>query len=523
MLNFFRDLSIKKKLFLGFGSIMGILVVSTAISYYKVEQVKFNTENILNNTILLQGKVSDWRQNIQKNLIRDKSIMLVKNDSHIIETVKKDMQATSAEVSQLQESITKAELTSNEKTQLEKIATIRADYRSSRDNAVSKKIELLSSTNPSDEALVNNLIQEVSVKRENYIQSVISFEKMVTQDIKKQEEQLIKDLNSFELMFFSLTLFSIIFGTIFAYLVSKNILDKIQQSLKLAEEIKNGNLTYSIESHSKDELGQLMFNLNAMSAGLREMLVEIKENGVQVDTFSNEIASGNTELSGRTESQAAALEEAAASLEEFTGTLATTSDHAVNAENMTQELSVTAHTSGDMMKSVVKVMSGIQESSKQIGEIVSLIDTIAFQTNLLALNAAVEAARAGEHGRGFAVVAKEVRELSQKTATASKDIKGLIQSSANEVKSGVELVNKTGSNIEQLLSRIEEVSHFMAQINGAIKEQKLGISQINEAVSHIDGITQENANLAATNSESSNLLKMQSKHLNHLIERFKYD
>lgn len=523
MLNFFRDLSIKKKLFLGFGSIMGILVVSTAFSYQKVEQVKDNTKNILQNTITLQNQVSDWRQNIQKNLIRDKTIMLVKNDSQIIDLVKKDMQETSKEVSQLQESITKSQLTSVEKTQLDKIAGIRSDYRTSRDSTVNKKIELLSSTNSVDEELVQKLIQEVSSKRENYIQSVIAFEKLVTEDIKIQEDNLISELNSFEKMFFSLTIFSILFGSIFAYFVSKNILDKIHQSLRLAEEIKNGNLTYSLQSNSKDELGQLMTTLNSMSQGLREMLVEIKENGVQVDTVSNEIASGNTELSGRTESQASALEEAAASLEEFTGTLATTSDHAVSAENMTKELSVTAHTSGEMMKSVVKVMSGIQDSSKKIVDIVSLIDTIAFQTNLLALNAAVEAARAGEHGRGFAVVAKEVRELSQKTATASKDIKSLIQNSANEVKSGVELVNKTGSNIDQLLSKIEEVSHFMSQINSAIKEQKLGISQINEAVSHIDSITQENANLASTNSESSNLLKMQSKHLNHLIERFKYD
>lgn len=523
MFNFFRNLSIKNKLFLGFGSIMGILVISTAVSYQKVENLKTNTNNIIENTFTLHNRVTDWRQNIQKNLIRDKAIMMVKQDTQIMDVLKKDMLATSSEINQLQENITKSTLSTIEKEQLDKITQIRSAYKTARDSTVNKKIELVSSANPADQELLNNLMQDVSIKRESYIQSVIAFEKLISDNIEKQQKELESNLNSFETIFFSLTVLSIVVGTLFAYFVSKNLLNSIGKSLKLAEEIKNGNLTYSIEANSKDELGQLVRTMNEMSSGLREMLLEIKDNGVQVDTVSNEIAQGNSDLSARTESQASALEEAAASLEEFTGTLGTTSDHAMNAEEMTQELSVNANKSGEMMKDVVKVMDGIQASSKQIVEIVALIDAIAFQTNLLALNAAVEAARAGEHGRGFAVVAGEVRQLSQKTASASKDIKALITTSATEVKTGVELVNKTGHNLDQLLSRISEVSHSMSQINNAIREQKLGINQINEAVSHIDGITQENANLASSNSESSELLKMQSKHLKHLIERFKYE
>lgn len=523
MFKFFRDLSIKSKLFLGFGSIMLVLMVSTFISYQRVESLKENTKVLFLTTLNVQNQVSDWRQNIQKNLIRDKAIMLVKQDAFMIDILKKEMQATSLEVSQLQESISKSPLNSGEKEQFTKISQIRSDYKSSRELALKKKIESLTSSNTEDLDVLTKLTQEVSVKREEYIQSVIAFENLINADITLKEKELDSQLNNFEQLFFYLTAFTVLFGVFAAYLISKNILNKIQTSLSFAQEIKNGNLTSFIDINSKDELGQLMFNLNSMSSGLKEMLLEIKDNGVQVDNVSNEISNSNNELSSRTESQAASLEEAAASLEEFAGTLAHTSDHALNAENMTKELSVTANTSGEMMKDVIKVMSGIQDSSKQIADIVSLIDTIAFQTNLLALNAAVEAARAGDHGRGFAVVASEVRQLSQKTTTASKEIKTLIASSSNEVKNGVELVNKTGQNINQLLSKIEEVSSFVSQINNAIKEQKLGITQINEAVSHIDGITQENAALAASNSESSNLLKMQSKHLTHLIQRFKYE
>lgn len=520
----FTNLSIKNKLFIGFGSIMGILMISSAISYVRVEEVKSRTKNIIENTGALQDNVTDWRQNIQKNLIRDKSITLIQKEVELIEVIKKDMKSTTEDVNKLQEKIGNFSLNASEKEQFEKISALRSEYKDLRDKAVNTRLSLIKEGNATPEQLeaVNQMSNEVNNKRQAYIGAVIEFEKIISEDIKHQQESLVAELNSFKNLFFLLTSLTVIIGTLFAYFVSKNILNGLAKSLFLAGEIKNGNLTVQIDIHSKDELGQLMMNLNQMSQGLRQMFLEIKDNSVQVDSVSNEIAQANLNLSARTESQASALEEAAASLEEFAGTLANTSDSATNAEQMTKELTLNANKSGAMMKEVVSVMDSIQNSSKQIVDIVGLIDTIAFQTNLLALNASVEAARAGEQGRGFAVVASEVRQLSQKTAQASKDIKSLILSSANEVKNGVELVNKTGTNIHQLLDKITEVSTFVGQINLAIKEQKLGISQINEAVSHIDGITQENANLAANNSENSEMLKMQSKHLNDLLSNFKY-
>lgn len=520
----FTNLSIKNKLFIGFGSIMGILMISSAISYVKVEEVKAKAKNILENTSLLQDHAIDWRQNIQKNLIRDKTITLVQQEVELIDNIRKDMKTTTEDVNKLQETIGNSSLNDAEKAQFEKISTIRADYRQLRDKAVNARLSLLQEGNATPEQLeqVNAMSYEVNVKRQNYIGAVIEFEKIVSDDFKLQEQILLNELNSFKNLFFLLTSLTIILGTLFAYFVSKNILNGLAKSLFLAGEIKNGNLTVQIDINSKDELGQLMMNLNEMSQGLRQMFLGIKDHSVHVDSISKEIAQANLNLSARTESQASALEEAAASLEEFAGTLANTSDSANSAEKMTKELTINANKSGAMMKEVVSVMDSIQTSSKQIVDIVGLIDNIAFQTNLLALNASVEAARAGEQGRGFAVVASEVRQLSQKTAQASKDIKSLILSSANEVKTGVELVNKTGSNIDQLLEKITEVSSCVGQITLAIKEQKLGIGQINESVSHIDGITQENANLAASNSENSEMLKMQSKHLNDLLTNFKY-
>lgn len=520
----FANLSIKNKLFLGFGSIMGILIVSSLISYIRVEEVKVRSKNIIENKGALQDSVSEWRQNIEKNLIRDKSITLIQQEVDLVEVIKKDMKSTTTDINSLQEKIGNYPLNNSEKQQFEKISEIRVDYRNLRDKAVNTRLALIKEGNTTPEQLeeVNKMSSDVNVKRQAYIGAVIEFEKHIRADIKEQQQSLVEELNGFKNMFFLLTALTVIFGTLFAYFVSKNILNGLAKSLFLAGEIKNGNLTVQIESNSKDELGQLMVNLNNMSQGLRQMFIEIQDNSLQVDSVSNEIAQANLELSSRTESQASALEEAAASLEQFAGTLANTSDSAISAESMTKELTINANKSGTMMKEVVSVMHSIEHSSKQIVDIVSLIDTIAFQTNLLALNASVEAARAGEQGRGFAVVASEVRQLSQKTAQASKDIKGLITSSANEVKNGVELVNKTGNNIEQLLEKITEVSNFVLQINIAIKEQKLGINQINEAVSHIDGITQENANLAASNSENSEMLKMQSKNLNDLLSQFKY-
>lgn len=519
----FRDASIKHKLFLGFGSIMAVLTISTIVSYQKVETLKINTNNVLEKTTTLHNQVIAWKDNIEKNLIRDNSIMLVKQDTFIMDKLKLDMQRTSNEINTLQKNISESELNDAEKEQLNKISQLREDYKTNRYNVINKKIALVASTNPDDEVMLNKMIQEVLVKKEKYISSVIDFEKIVSNQMATQQQELESQLTSFEEMFVALTVLSIMLGSIFAYIINKNILTAINKSLKLAQEIKNGNLNYTINNESKDELGQLMLTLNEMSQGLKSMIIEIKDNGEQVNQIAHELFNGNNDLSLRTESQASALEEAAASLEEFTGTLSNTSDHAMNVEHMTQELSVNANTSGNMMGSVIEVMGGIQNSSNKIEEIVSLIDTIAFQTNILALNASIEAARAGQHGRGFAVVASEVRQLSQKTASASKEIKSLILSSVKEVSAGVELVNKTGTNIEKLLSHINEVSQFVNQINNAIKEQKSGINQINEAVSHIDSITQENANLAANNSQASEALKVHAQDLTQMIARFKYE
>lgn len=520
MLNF-NNIRIKNKLFMGFGGIMSILIFSTAITYQKVEQLKTDTNQLLTQSISLSSKVVGWKENIQKNIIRDKLIMNTKTELELVNIIQNDMVSTSADIKKLQDAITQSQLNNSEKEQLEKISSYRNDYISVRKTANHKKIELL--TNNQDSSSLADLIEEVAKKREPYLQSLNDFEKLVNDNISQKEKQLMSDLNIFEQLFFISTFFTIVFGSLFAYFISKNILTRIEKSLRLAKEIKNGNLNYAIEVNSKDELGQLMYNLNEMSNVLKKMFLDIKENSHELDSISNQLASGNIELSSRTESQAASLEQAAASLEEFAGTLSTTSAYAINAEKMTQELSNNANTGGEMMKSVIEVMKSIEGSSKKIVDIVSLIDTIAFQTNLLALNAAVEAARAGEHGKGFAVVANEVRQLSQKTATASKEIQALIKKSALEVNTGVELVNKTGNNIEGLLSKIQSVSNFMSQITLSIKEQKSGISQINGAVSHIDGITQENAGLASSNSQSSEQLKFQSSKLNELMKKFKFE
>ena len=345
---------------------------------------------------------------------------------------------------------------------------------------------------------------------------------MVDKKIKSNEEDLISKLNFFEMAFIGLTFITVLLSIFFAYIVSKSILIPIEKSLSLANKIKDGDLTHKIDIVSSDELGKLSLALNEMTSNLKDVMIEIQDNSIEVSNVAEDISKGNSELASRSESQAASLEETAASLEEFTGSVNQSSDNVLNAEQMTKSLATDASQSGEMMKSVINVMESIQTSSKKIAEIVTLIDGIAFQTNLLALNAAVEAARAGDAGRSFSVVASEVRNLAQKTAEASKEIKVLITDSVKKVDTGAHLVNETGVNISRLVESIDNIKSIMLQLTTTTKEQKSGIIQINEAVSHIDGITQENAQLAANASQSSDLLKMQSKHLKQLIERFKY-
>jgi len=256
-----------------------------------------------------------------------------------------------------------------------------------------------------------------------------------------------------------------------------------------------GDMRTDIRISGKDEVAGLLRELSYMQAGLRDTMRQVRHSSNEVVNAAIEIASGTQDLSARTESAAAALEESSAALEQTTSTTGHTADAVNQATELARSNAAVAARGGEVVTEVVRTMERIQASSSKIGEIIGVIDGIAFQTNILALNAAVEAARAGESGRGFAVVASEVRNLAQRSASAAKEIKTLITSSVEQVDHGTQVVRGAGDAMREIVQAADQVRRLMDEVATAAREQNQGIAQIGLAVQELDQNTQANASL----------------------------
>ncbi len=307
-------------------------------------------------------------------------------------------------------------------------------------------------------------------------------------------------------------------------LISRSITGQLGMELgeatALAHRIAEGDLTHTF-AHSSNNAGSLANALDHMLGTLKSIVTNVRQGSENVATASAEIAQGNHDLSSRTEQQASALEQTAASMEQLGSQVKQNADNARQANALALNASQVAVSGGAVVGQVVETMKGINDSSRRIADIISVIDGIAFQTNILALNAAVEAARAGEQGRGFAVVASEVRSLAGRSAEAAKEIKALISASVERVEQGTALVDKAGETMTEMVSSIRRVTDIMGEISTASAEQSSGVSQVGEAVTHMDQATQQNAALVEEMAAAASSLKSQAQDLVQVVATFK--
>jgi methyl-accepting chemotaxis protein-1 (serine sensor receptor) len=289
---------------------------------------------------------------------------------------------------------------------------------------------------------------------------------------------------------------------------------------KIVQAIAQGDLTQDIQLKEHDQ-SSLLFNMREMNTSLSNVVSLVRGATDTIATSSSQIATGNMDLSSRTEEQASSLEETASSLEEITSTVRHNADNMREASQLASSASLVAVKGGKVVAEVVSTMGSIDESSKRIVDIISVIDGIAFQTNILALNAAVEAARAGEQGRGFAVVASEVRSLAQRSASAAKEIKTLIDHSVHQVTLGARLVDEAGVTMREVVDSVQRVSSIINEISQASNEQTSGIDQINIAISSMDNVTQQNAALVEEAAAAAAALEDQAEQLSEIVNTFK--
>ncbi|HEX7647755.1 MAG TPA: methyl-accepting chemotaxis protein [Noviherbaspirillum sp.] len=312
-------------------------------------------------------------------------------------------------------------------------------------------------------------------------------------------------------------------GAIVALRIVRSITLPMEEAVGYAKRVAAGDLTANIKVASTNETGQLLQALKDMTESLVRIVAEVRSGTDAIASASGEIATGNMDLSARTEQQAGSLEETAASMEEITGTVKQNAENAMQANQLALSASEVAAKGGRMVANVVDTMGSINESSRKIVDIISVIDGIAFQTNILALNAAVEAARAGEQGRGFAVVASEVRTLAQRSAAAAKEIKELINDSVNKVDAGAKLVDETGATMDEIVNSIKHVADIVSEITAASREQSAGIEQVNEAITQMDEATQQNAALVEEAAAAAAALKDQAENLAMVVSVFKLE
>ena len=315
--------------------------------------------------------------------------------------------------------------------------------------------------------------------------------------------------------------FALVFALAMGLWITRSITTPLNHAVAVSQAVAAGDLSLQFEAKGKSETAHLLIALKHMLGSLSGVVSNVRAGSESLASASAQIAQGNNDLSARTEKQASALEETAASMEELSATVKQNADTARQANQLALNACSVAVRGGELVGQVVDTMKGINDSSRKIADIVSVIDGIAFQTNILALNAAVEAARAGEQGRGFAVVASEVRSLAGRSAEAAKEIKDLINASVERVEIGTTLVDRAGETMTEVVDSIKRVTDLMGEISTASNEQSEGVSQIGEAVTQMDQVTQQNAALVEEMAAAASSLGAQARDLVAAVGVFK--
>jgi methyl-accepting chemotaxis protein-2 (aspartate sensor receptor) len=314
-----------------------------------------------------------------------------------------------------------------------------------------------------------------------------------------------------------------VFAIVLNAVVKRMVTRPLEQARDTAVRLAQGDMTASMPSDRRDEIGLLAEAMNSISQGLSAVVGKVRHGAEQIANASSEISTGNLDLCSRTEQQAANLASTANSMQDLTATVRRNAGDAAQANQLALNTSLVAREGGRIVGEVITTMATIKQSSGKINDIIGVIDGIAFQTNILALNAAVEAARAGEQGRGFAVVASEVRNLAQRSAAAAREIKGLIHASGAEVDSGSRLVQEAGATMSDVLASTEQVTAIMARISAASNDQTTGIEEINRSIGSMDEVTQQNAALVEEAAAAAQSMTEQAVQLERAVGLFKLD
>jgi methyl-accepting chemotaxis protein len=500
---------------LGFGVVIALLMVVAAVAISSLESVNATADLVVKDRYLKVTMVNDIQdhQANQARFLRN-AVIAGKDPTQVrawLARVQEESQASNQIFDKLKPLITLPKGISL----LETVQTKRATYIESR----GKLVKMLD--DGQIEPAGAYLLGEFQAPQQEFFEAAAKLVKFQEELMAQDGAKMDADGTFAQNLAIGLTVIAALIAAAVAALTARSITQPIGDAVALATKVAEGDLTSAVVIKSRDETGVLLEALLHMQSNLVGIVGNVQQGSEGVATASAQIAQGNNDLSARTEQQASALEQTAASMEELSSTVQQNADTARRANQLAMNASKVAVSGGEVVGQVVQTMKGINDSSRKIADIISVIDGIAFQTNILALNAAVEAARAGDQGRGFAVVASEVRSLAGRSAEAAKEIKTLIGASVERVEQGTRLVDQAGSTMTDLVDSIRHVTDLMSEISAASSEQAAGVSQVGEAVAQMDQVTQQNAALVEEMAAAASSLKSQAGDLLQTVAVFK--
>ncbi|HEY9240263.1 MAG TPA: methyl-accepting chemotaxis protein, partial [Burkholderiaceae bacterium] len=514
------NMKVGMRLGLGFAALLALQLVTTGIGMQQMADLAGRVTTITDIGETKLKALNDVSAAIGARAIAARNLALLPDPAAQkadLERVKNSQAAIDKGIADIAAVIQRApeSSTAEERQMLEQLRTLEGKYL-----PIALRIVGLATTQKTDEA-VKALTTECMPVLTQVVAHVAAFNELLKKESLESAAAAQATYRKATWLIVVISAASLALGGFVAWLLTRSITRPLHEAVSVARRVAAGDLTAKIEVTNTDEAGQLLAALKQMNDSLVQVVGNVRHASDSISTGSTEIAAGNQDLSARTEQQASALEETAASMEELGATVRQNADNAKQANQLAQSASTVAVRGGDAVGQVVQTMKGINESSRKIADIISVIDGIAFQTNILALNAAVEAARAGEQGRGFAVVASEVRSLAQRSADAAKEIKALISASVERVEQGTVQVDQAGATMTEVVTSIKRVTDIMAEISAASTEQSAGVAQVGDAVTEMDKTTQQNAALVEESAAAAESLKNQAQQLVATVAVFK--
>jgi methyl-accepting chemotaxis protein len=521
-------LSVAARMALSFALVLAMMLVLTVVSIIKVNAIEGSLTTVSEDNNVKQRYAINFRGSVHDRAIALRDLTLVddKEVGEVLATIARldqDYQQSARPLDAIFAGEHGRQVRPEERADLDRIKAVEA-----RAMPLAASIITARKEGQVDAARQMMLMQAKPAFAEwlASINKFIDLQESMSQAESAKARSTARGFQAFMLVLLGVALVA---GVVLAMLITRSIRRALgaepDDVKELALAVDRGELYHEVALRRRDggNHQSIMAALSEMSGNLRATVTEVRDAATDVATISAQIAAGNSDLSARTEDQAASLEETASAMEQLTSTVKQNDANAKQANELARNASEIAKQGGAIVSEVVHTMASINDSSRKIVDIISVIDGIAFQTNILALNAAVEAARAGEQGRGFAVVATEVRSLAQRSSAAAKEVKQLIDNSVENVETGTRLVENAGRTMEQIVTSVQHVTDVMGEISSASHEQSLGIEEVHKAIALMDQVTQHNAALVEQASSAVATLQDQALNLTHAVGVFQLE